>query len=87
VSSDDVPTTAAEMAILASLDAVLFEAHGDQFQALCIEMSGTVQEAKLRYMRGEMSEPERREWVRVVAETCPLIETFLEKNRSDDDGP
>jgi len=85
MSSDDVPTSPAEMAVLASLDDVLHEAHGDQFQALCIEMSGTLHEAKLRYLRGEMSEPERREWVRVVAETCPIIETFLEKNRSDDE--
>jgi len=84
MSGEDEPTTAAEMAILASLDDVLSEAHGDQFQALCIEMSGTVHEAKLRYLRGEMSEPERREWVRVIAETCPMIETFLENDRSDD---
>ena len=83
--SDDGPTSPAEMAVLASLDDVLHEAHGDQFQAFCIEMSGTVQEVKLRYLRGEMSEEERREWVRVVAELCPIIETFLEKNRSDDE--
>ncbi|MDQ3276022.1 MAG: hypothetical protein M3Q39_13600 [Actinomycetota bacterium] len=81
MSGEDDPTTAAEMELLAVLDDVLDDAQAVELLAITYDARCTMHAAKARYLRGEMSEPERREWVRVVDETGPMIEAMIEKNR------
>jgi len=86
VSGDDEPTTAAEMELLAVLDDVLDDAQAVELLAITYDARCTMHAAKARYLRGEMPEAERREWVRVIAETGSIIEAMIERNRESDDG-
>ena len=86
MSGEDEPTSAAEMQLLTVLDDVLDDAQAVELLAITYDARCTMRAAKARYLRGDMPEAERQEWVRVIAETCPVIETFLEKNRETDDG-
>jgi hypothetical protein len=81
MSSDEVPTTAAEMELLDALDDVLDDAQAVELLAMTYSARLMMRLAAERYLRGEMSEEERRGWVRIVDETTPMIEAMMERNR------
>jgi len=88
VSSEDEPTTAHEMQVLATLDDLLDDAHEVELLAASYAARCALRAVAERFQRGEMPESERRGWVDFIAETCPMIEAMIEKNRErDDDGP
>jgi len=82
--SEDKPTTAAEMELLDVLDGVLDDAQAVELLAMAYDAECMMRTAAARFLRGEMSEEERRGWVRVMAETGPMIEAMIEKNRERD---
>ena len=79
--SEDKPTTAAEMAVLASLDDALLDAHEVALQHVALDAIMGVNAAKDRFLQGEMPEPERQEWLRVLDVIGPAIEAVLRKNQ------
>ena len=88
MNGEDEPTSAAEMELLTVLDDVLDDARAVQLLAVAYDAECAMRTAAARFLRGDMTEEERREWVRVVDETGSMIEAMIEKNRErDDDGP
>jgi len=84
MSSDDGPTTAAEMELLDVLDGVLDDAQAVELLAMTYSARLMMRLAAERYLRGEMSEEERRGWVDIIAETGPMIEAMIEKERNNE---
>lgn len=81
MSSDEPPTTPAEMELLAVLDDALLDAHEVELQHMALDAIVGVNAAAERFRRGEMPEPERQEWLRVLDVTGPAIEAVLRKNQ------
>ena len=81
MSSDEPPTTPAEMELLAVLDDALLDAHEVELQHMALDAILGVNAAAERFRRGEMPEPERQEWLRVLDVTGPAIEAVLRKNQ------
>ncbi len=85
MSSEDEPTSAAEMQLVSVVDDVLEDAWALELLAMTYSARLMMRAAAERYLRGAMSEEERREWVRIVDETGPIIEAMMEKDRERND--
>ena len=85
MSGEDEPTTAAEIELLTVLDDVLDDAQAVELLAITYDAECAMRAAAARFLRGDMTEEERREWVRVVDETGSMIEAMIEKNREGND--
>jgi len=81
MSGEDERTTAHEMQVLATLDDLLDDAREVELLAAAYAARCAMRAAAERFQRGEMPEAERREWVDFIAETCPMIEAMIERNR------
>jgi len=69
------------MAVLASLDDLLDDAQALELLAITYDAECAMRAAAARFLRGDMTEEERRDWLRVVDETSSMIEAMIEKNR------
>ena len=86
MSDENEPTSAAEMELLTVLDDVLDDAQAVELLAMAYAAECSMRAVAARFLRGEMSESERREWVRVVDETGPIIEAMIDKSRERNNG-
>ncbi|MDQ3275934.1 MAG: hypothetical protein M3Q39_13135 [Actinomycetota bacterium] len=73
------------MELLTVLDDVLDDAQAVELLAAVYTARCSMRAVAERFQRGEMPESERRGWLDFIAETCPMIEAMIEKNRERND--
>ena len=64
--SDDEPTTPAEMQLLANLDDIMADEFEVVWQEEMMAAIVALRELQERFLRGEISEPQRQELVRIL---------------------